>query len=108
MQELQAELGDRILCIKCDVSKEEDVKQAVEQTVKKFGTIHVALANAGIGAVSKMLDQKRGSLDTKSFQKVFNINVLGAAYTAKYCAVQMAKNDVKERGERGVILFTSS
>jgi NAD(P)-dependent dehydrogenase (short-subunit alcohol dehydrogenase family) len=37
-----------VVCVKCDVSKEEDVKNAIDVTVKAFGTIHAALASAGI------------------------------------------------------------
>ena len=48
MQSLQAELHERILCIPCDVTKEDDVKNAVDKTVKTFGTINVALTCAGV------------------------------------------------------------
>ena len=48
MQALQAELHERILCVPCDVTKENDVKNALDKTVKTFGTIHVALTCAGV------------------------------------------------------------
>ena len=90
----------------CDVTKEADMKNAVEQGVAKFGTIHVALACAGV-AWPVLTYSSKGPLNTKIFQQVIAINVLGSVYMAKYAAVAMAKNQ-PVNGERGVILFVSS
>ena len=85
---LQKELGnERIIYIKSDVSDEDAVKRAVEKTVKAFGTIHIALACAGIMLSSETLNKKGESLDMASFRKMINVNVMGSVYTAKYCAV---------------------
>lgn len=46
------------LVLKCDVSKEADVKAAIDATVAKFGTIHVALASAGIAPLTMTLTSK--------------------------------------------------
>jgi NAD(P)-dependent dehydrogenase (short-subunit alcohol dehydrogenase family) len=105
---LKAELKDRVICFKCDVTKEEDVKKAIEGTVSAFGTIHAVLACAGIATVGLTLSSK-GSLDMNTFKKAMEINVYGSAYTAKYAAVAMAKNQpINDRGEKGVIIFVSS
>ena len=105
---MQKELKDRVLCIKCDVSSEEDVKRAIDETVKVFGTVHVAIACAGVLLASSTLTSK-GSLDIKLFKKTIDINVYGSIYVAKYAAVVMAKNEaVNDRGEKGVIIFVSS
>jgi 3-hydroxyacyl-CoA dehydrogenase / 3-hydroxy-2-methylbutyryl-CoA dehydrogenase len=106
MQSLQDDLKERILCLYCNVTKEEDVKQAIKQTVERYGTIHVALAAAGVMWPSPMLSSK-GPLDTKSFEMLFRINVFGSAYVAKYAAIEMSKNKATN-GDRGVILFVSS
>ena len=67
---LKTELKERILCLKCDVTKESDVQTAIEQTVSHFGgALHVALACAGVAWPSMMLTSKK-SLDTKSFEMV--------------------------------------
>jgi NAD(P)-dependent dehydrogenase (short-subunit alcohol dehydrogenase family) len=52
---LKNELKDRILCVKCDVTKEEDVKNAIDLTVITYGTIHAALACAGVATITPML-----------------------------------------------------
>jgi len=68
----------------------------------------VALACAGVAWVTPTLTS-RGPLNTKVFESVMAINVLGSAYMAKYAAVVMSKNKaVNEQGEKGVILFVSS
>lgn len=105
---MHANLQERIFCVPCDVTKEADVKNAIDKTVEKFGTIHVALACAGVAWVTPTLTS-RGPLNTKVFEAVMAINVLGSAYMAKYAAVVMSKNKaVNEQGEKGVILFVSS
>ena len=90
------------------MTKEDDVKNAVEKAVKTFGTIHVALACAGVAWVTPTLTS-RGPLNTKVVQAVMQINVMGSMYMAKYAAVVMAKNQpIGDMKERGVILFVSS
>ena len=48
MESLNTELKERFFYISCDVTSEEEVKNAIEKTVAHFGTIHVALASAGV------------------------------------------------------------
>ncbi|TNV76104.1 hypothetical protein FGO68_gene9599 [Halteria grandinella] len=108
MDLIKAELKERVVAFKCDVTKEEEVKAAVEGTVKEYGTIHAALACAGIATVSPTLSSK-GSIDLNLFKRTMDINVNGSMYVAKYCAIQMSKNPaINERGEKGVIIFVSS
>jgi len=105
---LAKELKERYLSIKCDVTKEGDVKNAVEKTVEKFGALHVAIPCAGV-AWPGMTLTSRGSLDMDLFENVVKINLYGSAYVAKYAAVAMSKNKpVNELGEKGVIIFVSS
>ena len=108
MQKLHASLQERILCVPCNVTKEEEVKNAIDKTVQTFGAIHVALACAGVNWTTQTLTSK-GSLNVKTFQNVIDINVMGSIYVARFAAVAMAKNKaVNELGEKGVILFVSS
>lgn len=96
-----------MICIRCDVSKENDVKEAINQTIDKFGTIHVALASAGIIRNTPTLTSKK-DLDTKIFQTVIDVNVMGSVYVAKYATIAMTKNKPGPTGERGIILFVGS
>lgn len=66
---LQKELGERYISIKCDVTKEQDVKDAVDQCINRFGALHAAIACAGVAWPGMTLTSK-GSLDMKLFEKV--------------------------------------
>lgn len=108
LQMLKNELKERVIVMKCDVTKEEEVKAAIEKTVAEFGTIHAVLACAGIAPVSLTLSSK-GSLDMNLFQKTMEINVYGSMYVAKYASIVMSKNQsIGDRGEKGVIILVSS
>merc|ERR1719389_1195737 len=59
MEKIQKDLGkDRVHIVKCDVTSEQAVKEAVESTVKAFGTVHAALACAGVAWPGLMLTSK--------------------------------------------------
>lgn len=108
MEMIKSELRDRLLTFKCNVTVEQDVKTAMEATAAQWGTIHVALACAGVAWPCLTLTSKT-DLDTDRFKQVIDINVYGSIYVAKYASVLMAKNQpLNERGEKGVILFVSS
>jgi NAD(P)-dependent dehydrogenase (short-subunit alcohol dehydrogenase family) len=42
------ELGGRALAIRCDVSRAEDVKAALEKALENFGQLDFAFNNAGV------------------------------------------------------------
>lgn len=64
---------DRLIAVAADVSKEEDVKRYVDETVAAFGTIDVFFNNAGIeGKVAPIVDQR-----TEDFDRVMAVNVRG-------------------------------
>mgnify|MGYP001458503826 FL=1 len=71
---------DRVLTLKADVSKEEDVKNYVDQTVAKFGRIDGFANNAGVEGPAKPIEE----ITEKDFDFVYNINVKGAFYGIKY------------------------
>jgi NADP-dependent 3-hydroxy acid dehydrogenase YdfG len=77
---------ERFIAIKCDVRKEMDVKNSIEETVKIWGTIHVALASAGVVWPTALLTSKK-TLDIKVFKNVIDINLYGTIYVAKYASI---------------------
>ena len=61
-----------ILTVVADVSDEEAVKNYVNETVKKFGTIDAFYNNAGIeGRQTPLIEY-----DTEVFKRVIDINLL--------------------------------
>lgn len=72
--------SDRLISIVADVSKEEDVKRYVDETVAAFGTIDIFFNNAGIeGKVAPIVEQS-----VEDFDRVMAINVRGSWLGLKY------------------------
>lgn len=80
-------LGDKCIGIKCDVSKEEDVKKCVEKVVEKFGRIDYLVANAGIGGGAN----KPHEVDIDEWNKVVAVNQTGIFLMNKYVIPEMLK-----------------
>ncbi|NUQ65968.1 MAG: SDR family oxidoreductase [Pirellulales bacterium] len=80
-----------------DVSKEADVKAAVDLAVEKFGRLDVAHSNAGV-----LRNQKITNITLEDFHLVINVNLLGPVLLAKHAI------PVMERQGKGVICFTTS
>ena len=54
--------------------------------MKEYGTIHAALACAGVATVTPTLTS-RGGLDMDVVKKVVDINLYGSIYVAKYASI---------------------
>lgn len=85
---VERELGENALFIKADSSSVEDNKKIVEETVKKFGGLHIAVNNAGIGGEAN----KVGDMSTSGWDKVIAINLNGVFYAMHYQIPEMKKN----------------
>jgi len=82
-QELVAglqELGAEAIFVRSDVRKDEDVRNLMDQTVKRFGRVDVAVNNAGTeGAPGPVTEQT-----AESFAATFDTNVLGTLLSMKH------------------------
>ena len=93
----------------CDVSIPEQVDVAIDKCVTKFGKIDAVISCAGIAAYSCTYNEKLNEeLDLNICKNAMKVNFFGSLHLAKYASKAMAKNTPNERGERGVICFTSS
>lgn len=98
---VQAELGlteENSLLVKADVSKEEDVKNYVDQTISKFGRIDGFVNNAGVEGPAKSIEE----ITEKDFDFVYGINVKGALFGLKHVLPTMKAQ------QSGAIVNTSS
>lgn len=78
--------GGKAIAVECDVTKEDQVKKAVDEVVKEFGTVHILLNNAGIA--------QRGSVETltaEEWDKSMDANVKSAFLMSKYTIPLMRK-----------------
>ncbi len=100
-------LGDNCLFAAADVSSAEAVADAIEKTVARFGTVHVAVSCAGIGRAQRTVT-KEGPHSLGLFNKVIQVNLVGTFNVVRLAAAQMSKNEPNADGERGVIVNTAS
>lgn len=90
--------GGEAIFIKCDVSKEVDVKKMIEKAVSTYGKIDFAFNNAGIeGEQGITADCTRENWD-----KVIGVNLTGVWLCMKYEIPQMLKQG------KGAIVNTAS
>ncbi|XP_021765107.1 zerumbone synthase-like [Chenopodium quinoa] len=92
--------GDSNICFThCDVSKEDDVRRAVDFTVEKFGALDIMVNNAGIsGPPSSDIR----NVDLSDFERTFDINVKGVFLGMKHAARVMIPS------KKGSIISISS
>lgn len=70
---------DRVLCVKCDVSREDDCRVLVEKTVERFGRVDILVNNAGISMRAMFRD-----LDLSVIRRSMDVNFYGTVYCTKY------------------------
>lgn len=80
--------GGEAIFVKADTSKAEDNKSMVEQAVKQFGGLQIAVNNAGIGGpISPVAEYPVDGWD-----KVISINLSGVFYGLRYQIPAMLKS----------------
>lgn len=93
LQNAEKEIGNReqnkILAIKCDVSKKEEVDAAVEATIGKFGGIDILINNAGIFPFKSFSE-----MTEEDWDKVMDVNLKGI-----FLFSQAAAKNMKEGGK---------
>ena len=72
--------GSEGFFVQSDVSKEEDCKRMVKETMNRFGRLDFAFNNAGVeGKITPIVEQT-----TENYRHVLDINVLGVLLSMKY------------------------
>jgi NAD(P)-dependent dehydrogenase (short-subunit alcohol dehydrogenase family) len=90
--------GSKALAVRCDVTRAEDVKAALDRTVETFGGLDFAFNNAGVEQpVTPIADISEGE-----WERIANVNVRGVFLCMKYQIPLM----LKQGG--GAIVNTSS
>lgn len=90
-------LGRRSLAIACDVRKEDDVRNVVEQTAEKLGKLDILVNNAGASFVCPIED-----VSLNGWNAIFGINATGVFLFSKLACREMKKQDT------GVIINIAS
>lgn len=68
-----------ILCVRTDVSVEEDCRRMVEQALARFGRIDILINNAGLSMRALFIDT-----DLSVIRRLMDVNFWGTVYCTKY------------------------
>lgn len=81
LEAIKAEMSNpaNVLCVKTDVSVEEDCKNLIQKTVETFGHIDILVNNAGISMRAMFRD-----LDLDVIRRLMDTNFWGTVYCTKY------------------------
>ena len=85
VREIESQGGSG-LAVPCDISKEEQIAAAVEQVIDRFGSLDVAVANAAFALKGNI-----ETLEAADWRRQFEVNVIGAAMTAKHALPELRK-----------------
>ena len=97
LQQCRETLGDTHLSLAVDISIGDEVKDAVDKTLSKFGKINAVHNNAGIVNPSKPIDETT----SQEWDRIMAVNLKSIYWTTNYCIEELKKT-------QGSILSTSS
>ena len=100
-------LGTGATYVKCDVTNESNVNEAVQRAQSAMGGLNLLVNCAGVVGAGRVLG-KNGPMSGEFFTKVIHINLIGTFLVDKACAQLMTQNTPDANGERGLIVHTSS
>jgi short-subunit dehydrogenase len=90
------QISQNVTFVVADVSIFSEVKNLIDQSVSKFGTLDIVINNAGLSMGGEFSE-----LDLASFKTVLEVNLLGSVYVTKYALPFL-------RDQKGSIIFISS
>jgi meso-butanediol dehydrogenase / (S,S)-butanediol dehydrogenase / diacetyl reductase len=97
VEKVATEIGPSHFGIVCDVTRDDEVKAAVEKALSRYGRLDAVHNNAGISNPSKPLHETTDA----EWNALFDVNLKGILHTTRHaCAALMAS--------KGCILNTSS
>ena len=91
--------GVSVLTVVLDVADEAQWQAVGQQTVERFGKVHMVVNNAGVGGDSGSIE----SQNKKGWQWVLDVNLMGVVYGAK-AIVPL----IKQHGEGGWVINVAS
>ena len=100
-EELRARFGDKVTAISGDVSRLDDNKRAVAETVAAFSRLDIFVGNAGLlDGFLRLADLAEASISA-ACDELFAVNVKGCILGAKATLHELGKS-------KGCMIFTAS
>ncbi|MGG1599357.1 SDR family NAD(P)-dependent oxidoreductase [Paenibacillus naphthalenovorans] len=88
---LVTEAGGEAIAIQCDVTDEEQVKQAIQKTIDTFGKLTTVYNNAGIAHKNFMIAVEE--ISAEEWDKIQNINTKGMFLVVKHSIPELLRAD---------------
>ena len=95
---IQGQTGKEILTVAADVTKEEDCKRLIEETVSHYGRLDILVNNAGTSSAHSFEE-----VDSELWHADLNLKLFGAIHCSKY-----ALPHLKESGGGAIVNVTAS
>jgi NAD(P)-dependent dehydrogenase (short-subunit alcohol dehydrogenase family) len=80
-----------VMTVQLDLSEESGVVEAVQNVVKRFGEINIAINNAGIGGSMT----RTSELELEPFRRVLEVNLIGMWIAQREVLKQMLKQPAR-------------
>jgi len=85
-EETSRKYSVQVVPVKTDVSQEDQVVNAVNTAIEKFGSLEILVNNAGVASLSPSVD-----MSVEEWKKVIDINLTGVFLCARTAAREMIK-----------------
>jgi meso-butanediol dehydrogenase/(S,S)-butanediol dehydrogenase/diacetyl reductase len=97
IEQVSAELGPDHLALHCDITRDAEVKTAIEKTLSRYGRLSAVHNNAGISNPSKPVHETTDG----EWDALFDVNLKGVLHTTRHAFDALVAS-------KGCILNTSS
>ena len=101
LEQLRQDFGTAVYTVQGDVTRLEDNKRAVAETVRAFGQLDIFVGNAGIFDSFMRLDEFPEEKLSAAFDELFGVNVKACLLGAKAALPELLKT-------AGCMVFTAS
>ncbi len=86
--QIKKDFGGDVLALQCDVTKLQDIEEAITKTIKQFGKIDILFNNAGTNRPSQIVD-----ITNDVWELVINTSLRGTFYCCRAILPIMMKQD---------------
>jgi len=101
--------NDKCCFVPCDITKVDDVNNALQETKDKFGKLNALVNCAGIGVAYKTYNfNKKHAHTLEDFTKVQMVNIVGTFNVTRLAVGLIGENEPDTDGQRGVVVNTAS
>jgi 3-hydroxyacyl-CoA dehydrogenase/3-hydroxy-2-methylbutyryl-CoA dehydrogenase len=104
---LAAQLGEGAQFAAADVTRPEQLEQAVALAARAPGGLRISIHCAGIGHAERIARGK-GPHRPETFERVIAVNLVGTFHALRLASAAMLANEPDGAGERGVVVNTAS